>query len=130
LVLNDLFIEETFGDFFLEDRFFLFSFLHDGSIVLFLFDIFHEFTLHQGLIFGGNLFGRNTIHAICVISDTDQQGAQEDGYVETVTLLQPGHIGRGGNALRKLVWGIEFLILNELAKSLSTFLVVIKFQEA
>jgi hypothetical protein len=44
--------------------------------------------------------------------------------------LPTSNIGWTRNALGELIWRIQFFILDELAESLRTLLVVVKFQEA
>jgi hypothetical protein len=93
LVLNNFFVEETLSYFFLEYRVLLFSLLDDGGIVLFFFNRFQELTLHKCLVFGGNLFGGDSIDTIGIIANTNQQGTQQYGHIKAVAFLPPGDIG-------------------------------------
>lgn len=44
--------------------------------------------------------------------------------------MPPSHVGWTGDDSRELIWWVEFLILDELAESLSTVLIVVEFEEA
>ncbi len=73
LVLDDFFVKETFSDFFLENGVFLFGLLHDCAIVIVFLDSFEKLTFHKGLVFRGDLFGCNAIHAIGIIANSNEQ---------------------------------------------------------
>jgi hypothetical protein len=73
LVLDDFFVKEAFSDFFLENGVFLFGLFHDCAIVIVFLDSLKKLTFHKGLVFSGDLFGGNAIHAIGIISNSNEQ---------------------------------------------------------
>lgn len=89
-----------------------------------------KITFHQCFIFAGDLLRCDTVDTVSIIAHSDEQRGQKDTHIKTISLLPPRHVGRTWNAPRKLIWRVEFFILNELAEPLGALFVVIEFQEA
>lgn len=93
-------------------------------------ELLQEGALHQSLVFGGDLFRGDSVHAVGVIAHPDEQGSEEDGHVEAVSLLPLGHIGGAWNALRELIGRVQLLVLHVLAYFLGAVYIVMEFEEA
>ena len=77
-----------------------------------------EGTLHQRLIFGGDLSRGSTVHAVSIIAAANQKRAKCDGKIETIARLPIKNVCRRGNYLWELVRYLELLIFQEISDKL------------
>jgi hypothetical protein len=113
-----------------EDNFINIEFFRHILVLVRLFQSWQKVTLHECLIFARYFLRGDTVDAIGVVSDSDEEGGEKNGHIEAVSLLPPGHIGWTRYAFGEFVRRIQFLILYKLAKSLGALFVVIKLQKS
>ncbi len=130
LVLDHSLVKGAVGDAFGEDDLINVEFLFDVFIFIRLLESWQEVTLHQGFVLAGDFLGSDAVDTVGIVSDSDEEGGEEDGHVEAVSLLPPSHVGRTGDALGEFIRGVKFLILDELAEPLGALFVVVKLQKS
>ena len=130
LVLNHRLVKGRVRDSLRKDSLIQIELLLDVLILVRLPEPREEVALHEGLIFAGDLLRRDAVNAVGIVSDSDEEGSQQNAHIEAVSLLPAGYVGGTGYAPGKLIRRVQFLILYELAEPLCALLVVIEFQEA
>lgn len=92
--------------------------------------LIQKVTLHEGLVLGGDLLGRDAIDTESIIPNANQQRSQQNGQIEAVPLLPLGHVSWAGDASGEFVGRVEFLVLDEPTHVLRASLVVVQLQKA
>jgi hypothetical protein len=130
LVLDHSAVEGGVSGPFGEDGLINVELLLDILILVRLLEVRQEVALHQGLILARDFLGGDSVDAVGVVSDPDEEGAEQDTHIEAVAFLPACDVGGGGDAAGELIRRVELLILYELAEALGALLVVVEFEEA